>query len=238
MRRSKQGQVILEELRKLTTHPRGDELYALVRQRLPRVSLGTIYRNLDRLQREGTVMEIYCGDFVRYDGNVSPHDHFLCRGCQRVWDFGHSHVERAEEGTVGKDEAGFLVEGHYTVFYGLCADCQSRTGHQITVTAPSSSVDAKPETDSVSGNRVGLGNSARAPSPHSESRIQHCEYPQCRHTMQPSMTSSMLPQSGHWGQRPARSWTMSVRPLLPAGVFLSTMGTFSKPGSMGLFLFM
>ena len=113
-------------MRKLKTHPRGDELYALVRQRLPRVSLGTIYRNLDRLEREGQIIEIYCGDFVRYDADVSPHDHFLCRGCRRTWDFGHSHnVFVSDERSAERDEEGFLVEGHYTVFHGLCAGCQS-----------------------------------------------------------------------------------------------------------------
>lgn len=122
LKRSKQGEIILEELKQLTTHPRSDELYALVRRRLPRVSLGTVYRNLDRCQREGVVTEIYCGDFVRYDGNVSPHDHFLCRGCHRVWDFDRGHSAIADE--VEVDLPGFRVEGHYTIFYGLCAACQ------------------------------------------------------------------------------------------------------------------
>ncbi len=140
MRRSKQREVILEELRKLKTHPRSDELYTLVRQRLPHVSLGTVYRNLDRLQGEGAAVEIYCGDFVRYDGNVSPHDHFMCRVCRRVWDFDarhgqtehhpeqQCHSERSEESRPsnaeeGQDQAGFQVENQYTMFLGLCPDC-------------------------------------------------------------------------------------------------------------------
>lgn len=121
--RSKQGQIILEELRKLKTHPRSDELYLLVRERLPHVSLGTVYRNLGRLQREGLALEIYCGDFVRYDGNVSPHDHFLCRACRKVWDFDEGRTAVARE--VGPTEGGFQVEGYYTVFHGLCADCRT-----------------------------------------------------------------------------------------------------------------
>ncbi len=124
MRRSTQGQVILEELRKLDSHPRGDELYARVRERLPRVSLGTIYRNLDRLERAGEIVEIYCGDFVRYDGDVSPHDHFMCRVCKRTWDFGHSHTV-PDEGAAERVAEGLLVEGHYTVYYGLCGECRS-----------------------------------------------------------------------------------------------------------------
>ncbi len=120
--RSRQGEVILEELRKLKSHPRSDELYLLVRQRLPKISLGTIYRNLNRFQREGLIAEIYCGEFVRYDGNVSPHDHFLCRSCRRVWDFGREDGQPLAREYIAQD--GFQIEGYYTVFYGLCGDCR------------------------------------------------------------------------------------------------------------------
>ena len=123
LRRSKQREVILEELRKLKTHPRSDELYTLVRQRLPPVSLGTVYRNLDRLQGEGTAVEIYCGDFVRYDGNVSPHDHFMCRVCRRVWDFDARHGDSPGVPAESENQAGFQVESQYTMFLGLCPDC-------------------------------------------------------------------------------------------------------------------
>ncbi|MBI2941509.1 MAG: transcriptional repressor [Chloroflexi bacterium] len=131
-RRSQQREAILDELRRVKTHPRSDELYLLVRQRLPHVSLGTVYRNLDRLQREGLAQEIYCGDFVRYDGDTSPHDHFLCDGCRQVWDFGAGRrsgpegvaVETPWQGV--STEPGFQIDGCYTVFYGLCAECRSR----------------------------------------------------------------------------------------------------------------
>ena len=122
-RRTVQRQVILEELRKLKTHPRSDELYALVRQKLPRISLGTVYRNLDRLHREGLAQEIYCGDFARYDGNVALHDHFICRSCRRVWDFeaGPEHQARPVPGVPAP--AGFNIETSYTMYSGLCPDC-------------------------------------------------------------------------------------------------------------------
>ena len=48
-RMTRQRMVILEELRKVKTHPTADELYAMVRTRMPRISLGTVYRNLDFL---------------------------------------------------------------------------------------------------------------------------------------------------------------------------------------------
>ncbi len=125
MRRSKQSEVILEELRKVTTHPRVDELYAMVRQRIPNISMGTVYRNIDRLRHDGMALEIYCGDFIRYDGNVAPHDHFLCRSCRRVWDFDSEHG--GHKGEAMDNRLGFRVDGHYTVFHGLCRECLGTT---------------------------------------------------------------------------------------------------------------
>lgn len=125
-RRTRQRQVILEELRKLKSHPRSDELYVLVRQRLPKVSLGTVYRNLDRLQSEGLALEIYCGDFVRYDADVSVHDHFMCRICRRVWDF-DARGPRPPEDPGAAGFAGFKVESQFTMYSGLCPECGGST---------------------------------------------------------------------------------------------------------------
>ena len=46
LRMTRQRKVILEELRKVNSHPSADEIYEIVRKRLPRISLGTVYRNL------------------------------------------------------------------------------------------------------------------------------------------------------------------------------------------------
>ena len=121
MRKSKARDVILEELRKLKSHPRGDELFDIVRRRLPRISLGTVYRNLDLLRRQGVVAKLFCGDFNRYDGEVSFHHHFLCRECQQLWDFEASPIPEGIESE--GSTAGFHVNGQYVVFYGLCDHC-------------------------------------------------------------------------------------------------------------------
>ena len=55
---TRQRMVILEELKRVRSHPTADELYGMVRDRLPKVSLATIYRNLDMLAREGIIQKI------------------------------------------------------------------------------------------------------------------------------------------------------------------------------------
>ena len=124
MRKSRSREIILEELKKLKTHPRGDELYDIVRRRLPRISLGTVYRNLNLMQRQGSVLEIFCGDFNRYDGNIRPHYHFHCRKCQRLWDF-EVGLDPGSSETV-ENAAGFRIDGQYTIYYGQCDECLSK----------------------------------------------------------------------------------------------------------------
>ena len=55
---TKQRKVILEELRKQHTHPSADEVYRMVRHRLPRISLGTVYRNLEVLVQMGEIQKL------------------------------------------------------------------------------------------------------------------------------------------------------------------------------------
>lgn len=124
-RRSKPREIILEELCRLDTHPRADELFAIVRQRLPGISMGTVYRNLELFRRQGQVLEIPCGNFNRYDGDTSPHRHFLCRSCGRLWDFGMEPPLQIER---EKTREGFEVDGRFTIFYGLCRECRGERG--------------------------------------------------------------------------------------------------------------
>ncbi|MBI2859966.1 MAG: transcriptional repressor [Chloroflexi bacterium] len=125
MRRSKARETIIEELQKVKTHPRVDELFHLVRRRMPRISLGTVYRNLDRLRHEGAVAEIFCGDFNRYDGDTSRHHHFLCRRCQRVWDLDGQVALKVELTTQPGD---FRIDGEQVLLYGLCRECLEGEG--------------------------------------------------------------------------------------------------------------
>ena len=72
-RMTRQRMVILEELRKVKTHPTADELYAMVRTRMPRISLGTVYRNLDFLTESKEILKLEsAGSIRRFDGDTRP----------------------------------------------------------------------------------------------------------------------------------------------------------------------
>src|SRR5215472_13340123 len=71
--------VVLEVVRATDSHPTAEWVHGMVRRRLPRVSLGTVYRNLRILVASGLVKELP-GPHARFDGNVSEHHHFTCTG--------------------------------------------------------------------------------------------------------------------------------------------------------------
>ena len=86
-RMTRQRMVILEELRKVKTHPTADELYAMVRTRMPRISLGTVYRNLDFLTESKEILKLEsAGSIRRFDGDTRPHQHVRCRVCGKIGD--------------------------------------------------------------------------------------------------------------------------------------------------------
>jgi len=123
LRMTTQRQVILEELRKLKSHPTAGELCQIVRQRLPRISLGTVYRNLEILSRSGVVLKLdVAGLEMRFDGTVDNHYHVRCLDCGRVADVDMVPVEGLER-TIGQ-HSDFEVLGHRLEFVGHCPACK------------------------------------------------------------------------------------------------------------------
>jgi Fur family ferric uptake transcriptional regulator len=122
MRLTNQRKVILEELRAVTSHPTADELYEMVRKRLPRISLGTVYRNLEVLSNCGLILKLeVAGQQKRFDGDTSPHHHVRCIHCGRVGDVSRvRELPDFEEGF----ESDFTIVGHRLEFHGICPDCR------------------------------------------------------------------------------------------------------------------
>src|SRR5262245_10321608 len=85
LRRTRAREVVLDVVRGTDSHPTAEQVHGLVRRRLPRVSLGTVYRNLRRLVETGLVKELP-GPHARFDGNATDHHHFTCTECGRIVD--------------------------------------------------------------------------------------------------------------------------------------------------------
>ncbi len=124
-RSTKQRKVILEELQKVTSHPTAVGLYQIVRRRLPKISLGTVYRNLDLLTRLGMVQKLeFGGEESHFDGNVQRHDHVRCVQCGRVGDIPRPPLDLL--GGMTDDSSGYRILGCRLEFFGICPQCQDR----------------------------------------------------------------------------------------------------------------
>jgi Fe2+ or Zn2+ uptake regulation protein len=122
LRMTRQRKVILEELTKLMTHPSAEEIYEVVRKRLPHISMGTVYRNLEILSELGEITKLeFGGTIKRFDPNAEEHYHIRCSLCDRVVDAPMAQLERIEEHLSATTE--FKIFGHRLEFYGLCPTC-------------------------------------------------------------------------------------------------------------------
>lgn len=121
-KRSRQRELLLEVLRSTTCHPDADWVYARMREKMPNVSLGTVYRNLALLAGEGTILKLDVGRHAdRYDGNPLPHYHLACRECGAVIDMPMAYVSSIDE--KARMQSGCEIETHALLFYGKCPSC-------------------------------------------------------------------------------------------------------------------
>jgi Fur family ferric uptake transcriptional regulator len=120
--------VILEELQKLKTHPSATALYEKVRETLPNISLGTVYRNLDLLARTGLIQKLNTGqNEARFDAITDPHYHVCCAHCGRVEDLLDFPIDLIDSSI--DQLQGFDILGHQLQFIGVCPDCKGDKLH-------------------------------------------------------------------------------------------------------------
>jgi len=130
-RNTPQRRVILEELRKVTSHPTATALYEIVRQRLPKISLGTVYRNLELLADMGVIQKLDLGGSeARFDGNMAPHQHVRCVECGQLGDIYGTADGRPE---LPQDNlGGFEILDCRMEYVGVCPACQENRVKQET----------------------------------------------------------------------------------------------------------
>lgn len=116
---------VLRELAAADDHPSAEDLCQRLRERMPTVSLDTVYRTLVTLQEFGLVGRVeVLDDRSRFDGNLDPHHHLVCVRCRKVVDLCWPDFDR-----LGIPEAargwGEVRQAHAEL-RGTCADCIRR----------------------------------------------------------------------------------------------------------------
>ena len=119
---TRQRRVILDELAKVRTHPTADEVYRLTVKKLPKISLATIYRNLEFLSGIGLIQKIeLSGSQMRYDGTIDSHYHVRCSECGVVDDLPGVLIENIEKKY--QRYTSFRLTGCRIEFIGICPKC-------------------------------------------------------------------------------------------------------------------
>ena len=104
-------------------HPTADELYERLRKRMPRISLGTVYRNLEILCQTGAAKKLLAGGHqARFDGMVTPHSHVHCVRCGKVADVKIGPLPDLAARAVPAE--GYKILDCRLEFAGICPTCQ------------------------------------------------------------------------------------------------------------------
>ena len=116
---------IYREIARSDRHPDVDTVYRRVRRRLPNVSLDTVYRTLTTFEHAGLLCRV---DVLhgkgRFDADLRPHHHFICRHCGKVEDI----MPREGEPVYTPPGASLLgsIESVHLQVSGTCTTCRKR----------------------------------------------------------------------------------------------------------------
>jgi Fur family transcriptional regulator, peroxide stress response regulator len=119
-----QRQVIYDVLCRIEGHPSPEEVYALVKNHIPSISLATVYKNLHLFIEAGIFQQVslHHGS-MRMETNSLRHHHLCCARCKSIQDISVETLGLPEEPR--QLAGGFLVERLSVDVIGLCADCQA-----------------------------------------------------------------------------------------------------------------
>ncbi|MDD6435584.1 MAG: transcriptional repressor [Clostridiales bacterium] len=119
---SRQRSEILDYLKGTKEHPTASTIYAEVRKIDPKISLGTVYRNLTLLEANGMIRKLSVNSQPdRFDYDVNPHYHLCCTRCQKVVDLDIEPLIDID--SIAEAVSGATIRSHDCTFYGICNQC-------------------------------------------------------------------------------------------------------------------
>ena len=118
MRYSYQREAIKKVVKATNSHPTADWVYNQTKKIIPKISLGTVYRNLKQLTKDGEINTIYDGNIALYDWNIESHDHLKCTQCGDLVDV---HLAHDEFKSIVKTKFKFDVDDVEMTVIGTCS---------------------------------------------------------------------------------------------------------------------
>jgi Fur family transcriptional regulator, peroxide stress response regulator len=118
---TRQLEAVNRVLRTSADHPTAEQVWERIHTTQPRLSLGTVYRNLEKLRDQHKLRVVRtAGGVAHYDGNLHDHDHFICDHCGGIVDL-DAAVRRLPPNHLV--EAGYHVDWQSTALHGCCPGC-------------------------------------------------------------------------------------------------------------------
>ena len=113
-----QRAIIHEYLNGNKTHPTVDDIYNHVKKRLPQISKKTVYSTLAFLCEQGLIEELNIKGVRRYEPNLKPHAHAICKVCGKIIDL--DSVDFVKNPKI----KNFELESASLTYYGVCKECK------------------------------------------------------------------------------------------------------------------
>lgn len=115
MRNTKQRELILKIVNESYDHLTTDEIYKKCKTKIPNISLGTVYRNLNNLVEENEIIRLKFDNVDRFDAKRCKHHHFVCIKCKKIID--------VNTGDLKVNIDNNKVIDYEIKFTGICEEC-------------------------------------------------------------------------------------------------------------------
>lgn len=123
MRNSNQRNLVYDIVITSCDHPTAEVIYQRAREKMPKISLGTVYRNLNELVELKKIIRITVpGDSDHFDKTLHTHAHLFCKGCQNLIDIMNQDVSKLIN-DIEISNGIKVISGDIT-FHGICSKCQ------------------------------------------------------------------------------------------------------------------
>lgn len=127
MRYSHQRERICRAVLESHEHPTANMVYDMLKAEMPKLSLGTVYRNLNQLADAGRLRKIPLADgSCRFDGTTGPHSHIVCGVCGSVADVLLPTLTQLEHAI--EQETNYTLSSYDVVMQGTCGKCRAKLG--------------------------------------------------------------------------------------------------------------
>lgn len=122
IKHSEKREALIKLLQSTDSHPDADWIYSHMREIYPNISLGTVYRNLNFLTEQGSILKLSVGTGTEhYDANINTHSHLVCSSCGAIKDIHDIYMDEVFYKI--ESEHSIRIDSHCLIFQGLCAEC-------------------------------------------------------------------------------------------------------------------